>query len=161
MKTTNSVYYSPNIKRKQIFEPHEVEIGYEFVLRLVTLRMCLGETRPLTKDERTERFKRDKNQIARQMGYDSYVVMPTGAKSFESRCSSIQRVLPIMKFTDIARFEKAYNEGQSLALYESVMEELGAYLEKMDQRERIHRLMRRMCNYSVPFVFKPKEGVNV
>lgn len=149
-----SRYYNPQIKRKGIFEPKEVEVGCDFIARLVSLRLRQEEDRPTTKEERQARFERDKNRIAEAMGYDSYRSLPQGAKSFESRCSAIQRKLPRMSYSDIAKEEQRYNMLLSEQLYRSIMEELDSYVSQLMERERRRHLVRRMSCYLVPYIVK-------
>ena len=144
-KGYGSRYYSPPIRRGEIFELSEVEIGYEFVLRLVTLRMTLDEARPSKKEQRQERFKRDKNTIARQMGYDIYMSLPSGAKGFESRCAAVKKLVPKLDYSQIAREEKAINEAAVNELYRSIRQMLA---DHTNQGERRRLLILRMCRYN-------------
>lgn len=139
---------------KEILEPCEVEIGYEFILRLISLRMEGQDDRPLSKESRKERFDRDSNAIAQQMGYDSYASLPKGAKSFESRCSSLKRTHPKMTYSDIAREEKEYNSLLSDTLRRNLEEEMEEHAKQSAEKGRRRDLVRRMCCYSIPYVFK-------
>jgi len=158
----HSRYYDSDIKRREILEPSHVEIGYEFILKLRLLRdqerakekadSFGGRRGRLSREEQTARFNRDKNVIAQQMRYNDYFSLPKGAKSFESRCASIQRLRPQMRYEEIARAEKAFNQSMCDKLYDSIMEEFALYTlmhePELDHRERVHHLMRRMCFYS-------------
>lgn len=146
--------HTQEVQRKEILEPEEVEIGYEFILRLISFRLRNEEQQPASTEERSERFNRDKNTIAEQMGYDSYASLPKGAKSFESRCSSLKRTHPRMTYSDIAREEKEYNRRLSDTLRRNIEEELEEHARRFEEKERRRYLVRRMCCYSIPFVFK-------
>lgn len=136
------------IKRRKILEPKEVEVGYEFIFCLVALRLSSEEPRPSTKEARRERFKRDKNKVARQMGYDSYVELPQDAKSFEGRCSAVQKMYPGMRFSEIAKQEKAINQKLCDDLYASIMETFEQHVKKREEEERRRLLVLRMCGYN-------------
>lgn len=156
VKTRRS-HKQQGIKRRELYEPKDVEIGYEFILRLVSLRIAEEMPRPSTKEERALRFKKAKNIIAQQMGYDSYVALPKGAKAFESRCASVRKQFPHLAYSDIADKERAVNKKFCDDLYESIMEELDYYAQEIrfSAEDRRWNLVRRMCCYTIPFAFKP------
>ncbi len=136
------------IKRERILEPQEVEVGYQFVLCLVAFRLRnRNEPQPPTKEARAERFNKDKNLIAQQLGYDSYRSLPKDAKAFEGRCAALKKQKR-SAFFQLASQEKAYNELVSEMLYQSIMEELHFYAPAVLPGERMYRLMLRMTYHS-------------
>lgn len=135
-------------RRNRILEPKEVEIGYQFVLCLVGFRLLQREAyASLTLEQRREQFDKDKDKIAQQLGYDSYVSLPKDAKAFEGRCAAIKKKNS-GAFFRLAEDEKAYNQWLSDELYGSIMEEIVFHAPCITFAEKVHTLFRRMSFYS-------------
>jgi hypothetical protein len=137
-----------DVERKGIFELAEVDIGYEFIQRLVALRMSEDGHRPHDKADRQKRFKRDKDAIARQMGYDTYMSLPKGAKAFESRCSAIKKKQHSLDYLRIAQMEKTVNEHKVRELRESIRLVFENHVKKWIESEGRRNLVLRMCRYN-------------